>query len=233
MLTKADRDQSQQATDWDRYYLSVPFTAKLTRRCSAAMLVDAIKRHGAPAAADGRLSIVEIGGANSCFVDRILAAIQCQTYHVVDNNRYGLDLLAKRAGRREAVRLHRQSVLDLQMDVEADLVFSVGLVEHFDPAGTRRAVLSHFDVLRPGGIAIILFPAPTLLYRLARAAIAAMGAWKFPDERPLKPAEVLGVASERGEILERKTLWPLILTQEMIIARKAPASGPLPAGRRG
>ncbi len=224
VFTRMRRKPGLKATDWDRYYAHVPFTAKLTRRYSTAVLLDAVKRYGAPGGADERLSIVEMGGANSHLMDRILAAVRCRAYHVVDTNRYGLELLAKRTGPGEVVRLHRRSVLDPQPEMEADVAFSLGLVEHFDPAGTRGAVLAHFDVLRPGGVAIIAFPAPTLPYRVARAAITAIGMWKFPDERPLKPAEVLAAAGERGEILERKTMWPLILTQEVIVARKVPAS---------
>jgi glycosyltransferase involved in cell wall biosynthesis/SAM-dependent methyltransferase len=208
------REQAGTATDWDRYYKTVPFTAKLTRRYTSAALVGAMKRHAGPAG----MSIIEIGGANSCFMDRILRETGCRTYDVVDNNQYGLDLLERRAGGK--VGLHLRSVLDLTPDMQADLVFSVGLVEHFDTADTRRAVLAHFDVLRPGGTAIITFPTPTLLYRATRRLIEAVGMWGFPDERPLEAAEVIAAIRQRGEVLEQKILWPLVLTQGFVVARK-------------
>jgi hypothetical protein len=210
----------KEATDWDRYYKSVPFTAKLTRRYSTAVLLAAIQRHAVPAAPDRQLAITEIGGANSCFIESILAKTSCRSYDVIDTNSYGLSLLEKKAGLSRAVRLHQQNVLDLSMDSKADIVFSVGLVEHFDPAETRQAVLSHFDILRSGGIAIITFPTPTWLYRAARKLIETIGMWKFPDERPLSPSEVAAAVRERAAILEQKTLWPLILTQHIIVARK-------------
>ena len=102
----------------------------------------------------------------------------------------------------------------------ADVVFSIGLVEHFDVERTHQAVLAHFDVLRPGGTAIITFPTPTLLYRITRSLIETAGMWKFPDERPLQPPEVIAAIRERADILSQKTLWPLILTQHMVVARK-------------
>jgi hypothetical protein len=210
----------KRATDWDRYYKSVPFTAKLTRRYSTAVLLDAIQRYAAPATPDGQLSIMEIGGANSCFMDSILAKIPCRSYDVIDTNSYGLSLLEKKAGLSRVVRLHQQNVLGLSMDSKVDVVFSVGLVEHFDPMGTRQAVLSHFDVLRSGGIAIITFPTPTWLYRASRTLIEAIGMWKFPDERPLNVSEVAAAVKQRAAMLEQKTLWPLILTQHMIVAGK-------------
>jgi SAM-dependent methyltransferase len=163
---------------------------------------------------------VEIGGANSCFIDSIMAAIETRLYDVIDTNEFGLSLLARRFGEAGKVGLFRQSVLALAYDRPADLVFSVGLVEHFMPAETRAAVLAHFDALRPGGTLILTFPTPTLLYRVTRKLIEMCGMWKFPDERPLQPGEVLAAIRERGEILYRKTLWPQILTQHLVVARK-------------
>ena len=52
--------------------------------------------------------------------------------------------------------------------------------------------------------------------------------WKFPDERPLQPAEALASIRERGEVLCRRTLWLLILTQHLVVARKF-AVGAAPA----
>jgi len=210
------RQPRRTSTDWDRYYKTVPVTAKLTRRYTSAALIGAMKRHaGKPG-----ISIIEIGGANSCFMDRILRETGCRSYDVVDNNRYGLELLQRRAGDQGTVRLHLRDVLELTSEMQADLVFSVGLVEHFEPAETRKAVLAHFDVLRPGGTAIITFPTPTLLYRAARRLIEAAGMWGFPDERPLQAAEVIAAIRERGEVLEQRVLWPLILTQGFVVARK-------------
>ena len=203
------------ATDWTRYYASVPATARLTRRYTTAVLIDAIRRH---AGSDSGLSILEIGGANSCFLDRIMAAVRCARYDVVDTNRYGLSLLQERAG--AIVHLHEQNVLALSLNREADIVFSVGLVEHFAPPETRAAVRAHFDVLRPGGTAIITFPTPTPLYRVARRFLELAGMWKFPDERPLDPREVIAALRDRADVLYQKTLWPLVLTQHVIVARK-------------
>ncbi|HEY2017069.1 MAG TPA: class I SAM-dependent methyltransferase, partial [Bryobacteraceae bacterium] len=213
------RQEMQRATDWDQYYTQVPSTARLTRRYTTSVLIQAIRRYAAPGRGDG-LSIVEIGGANSCFLDSILASVKCASYDVVDTNQYGLSLLEKRAASNPVVRLHKQSVLSLSLDASADVVFSVGLVEHFDPHNTRAAVLAHFDVLRPGGIAIITFPSPTLLYRMTRRSIEAAGKWKFHDERPLERQEVLTAVRERGTVVFEKLLWPLFLTQGLVVVRK-------------
>jgi SAM-dependent methyltransferase len=213
---------SRIATDWDSYYQSVFPAAKLTRRYSASVLIDVMKRY-AHAQAGGALAMVEIGG-NSCFVDALVREFAPRSYDVVDLNRYGLDLLARRAGAAaelgRVLRLHHQSVLSMTLPAAADVAFSVGLVEHFDPAETHAAVRAHFSALRIGGLAIITFPTPTLLYRATRKLSEATGQWKFPDERPLAAKEVLTAVRERGEVLFEKTLWPLILTQHLVAARK-------------
>jgi SAM-dependent methyltransferase len=210
---------ASQVTDWNEYYRNIPATATVTRKYTAAVLVKMIRRYAVPLETSG-LSIVEIGGANSCFIHSIMASVGTRHYDVIDTNEFGLGLLAGRFGDARPVRLFRQSVLDLSYDEKADLVFSVGLVEHFTPADTRRAILAHFDVLRPGGTLIITFPTPTLLYRVTRRLIEICGMWKFPDERPLVPGEVLPLIRERGEIYCHKTLWPQVLTQHIVVARK-------------
>lgn len=203
------------ATDWDLYYASVPATARLTRRYTTRVLVDAIRKFGKP-----RMALVEIGGANSCFVESIVAAVSPGSYDVIDSNEYGLSLLAGRNTGGMTIGAHCQSVLGMSYARPADLVFSVGLVEHFEVADTRKAVLAHFDALDAGGVVLITFPAPTLLYRVARKAIEMAGMWKFPDERPLEPGEVLAAVRERGDVLFERILWPLVLTQYLVVARK-------------
>ena len=197
-------------TDWDRYYRLVPLTAHLTRRYTLSVLTKLLR-------AQPRVkTIVELGGANSCFLDGILAQIKVEHYHVIDQNEYGLDLLRQRP-----VTLHRADVLHLpELELQADVVFSVGLIEHFDLTGTRKAVQAHFKLLRPGGLAILSFPTPTWLYVSARAVTEVLGLWRFPDERPLHRQEVLRALNGLGEIVFEKTLWPLVFTQRIIAIRK-------------
>jgi putative flippase GtrA len=215
------------ATDWNSYYQSVPATAKLARRYTTRVLLRALAMAGADGHGEDR-TIVEIGGANSCFLDRIVAHVHPKAYHVVDNNRFGLDLLRARAQGGDRVIVHEQDVLNLSLPVQADVVFSVGLIEHFDEADTRRAVLAHFKVLNPGGYAIISFPTPTALYRVSRWFVDLIGQWKFHDERPLRRSEVVQAVGDLGQITFEKLLWPLVLTQRLMVFRKTgqPAAGP-------
>jgi hypothetical protein len=208
-----DRDA---ATDWTNYYENVPATAKLTRKYTTRVLIRALQKF----LGKERPSLVEIGGANSCFLDEILRTVRPTRVDIVDLNEFGLDLLRQRLGPEQPVVLHRQDCRTVSLPDSADAVFSVGLIEHFDPPSTREATLAHFRLSRPGGIVVITFPTPTWLYRMARVVCETLGLWKFPDERPLKRAEVLSSVQEQGTVLFEKTLWPLVFTQHMIVARK-------------
>ena len=213
-----EREPAPKLTNWDEYYTAVPFTARLTRKYTGAVLLGILRRL-ADSEPGGSRVLVEIGGANSCFFERIQGAINPQQYYVIDNNEYGLRLLQKRA-HQNCLCLLQEDVLDLRTRLQADVVFSVGLIEHFSPADTRRAVLAHFQLLRPGGYAILSFPTPTLLYRVARGLCEIAGLWKFPDERPLERDEVLGIVRDRGHVIHEKLLWPLVFTQHLIVVRK-------------
>lgn len=202
--------RSETATDWDQYYRSPAPTAHLTRRYTGRVIIDVLRRFG------GKVeTLAELGGANSCFLETIQREISPREYHVIDNNAYGLSLLEQRR-----VIAHRGDCLDLRLDLQADAVFSIGLIEHFDRAGTRKAVASHFALIKPGGCAIISYPTPTWLYRTARWLAEAAGVWQFPDERPLDRSEIEEAAREFGRIEFEKILWPIVFTQRLMVFRK-------------
>ncbi|HEU0123617.1 MAG TPA: GtrA family protein [Bryobacteraceae bacterium] len=208
-----------EATDWDSYYKNVPKTAHLTRKVTANAISHALTAFRAPNAPAP--VILEIGGANSCFMDRVVADLRPREYHVMDTNRHGLDLLERRsAGAASPVLCHEENCLHPSTRMEADIVFSIGLIEHFDPEGTRQAIKTHFDLLKPGGWALISFPTPTWLYRVARGMVSALGQWKFPDERPLQREEVAATLADYGEVVHERLLWPLIFTQRLMLVRK-------------
>jgi putative flippase GtrA/SAM-dependent methyltransferase len=206
------RRSQETATDWDNYYRSPAPTAHLTRRYTGRVVVGALRKFG------GKIErLAELGGANSCFLEKIQNEIAPREYHVIDTNAYGLSLLRDRH-----VVTHQDSCLDLHLELQADVVFSIGLIEHFDPAGTRKAVASHFALVKPGGCAIISYPTPTWLYRAARWLVEAAGMWQFPDERPLDRSEVEAAAREFGRVEFEKILWPIVFTQRLVVFRKNP-----------
>lgn len=206
------------ATDWDKYYDHPVPTARLSRRVTGRRLVRCFERF---APNSGRnLRWAELGGANSCFYDLLQTTFAPREYHVVDNNARGLELFRRRVGGTPTVGVHNQDVLSMDVRLDADVVFSVGLIEHFSEQGTRQAVASHFSLVRPGGLVLITFPTPTWLYRACRTMAEVLNVWRFPDERPLRYPEVAAAIAGHGDVLHHEIVWPIVLTQMFIVARK-------------
>jgi len=205
-------------TDWDEYYRS-PFPAtRFTRRITSGLILGMLRRALGEDPTGG--TIAEIGGANSCFLHAVIAGLRPREYHIIDNNALGLARTSPPSGTSTRVLLHHADVLSLGFDLQVDCVFSIGLIEHFDVEATRRAVRTHFDILKPGGIALISFPTPTLLYRVLRFAAESTNMWMFPDERPLGLDEVTAAASEHGTLLDHRLNWQIGFTQRMVVFHK-------------
>jgi hypothetical protein len=213
------------ATNWDEYYDATVPTAHLTRAYTLGWLKRQILQQSR---ALGRpVEIIEFGGGNSCFAEGLLKGVPISRYHVVDLNQKSLRLFSERlAGKTDAqLSVTRTDLLTATPDIPpADVVFSVGLIEHFDVAGTATVAGRHFEVVRPGGLVVVTAPTPTLLYRGVRGLAELTGQWKFPDERPLKWPELRKIGEGRGSLVKAEILWPLMLTQ-YAAAWRAEASG--------
>jgi SAM-dependent methyltransferase len=176
-----------------------------------------MRRHGPPTVT----SIFELGGANSCFYDAIRLRYPAAKYCAIDNNTFGLSLLEARYPNTPLLQTRNADGRTLTDTVaDGDIVFSVGLIEHFESEDTARIINKHFTLVRPGGIVIITFPTPTWLYRATRALAEGLGVWRFPDERPLTFDEVAGEVARLGTIVDRLVNWPIVLTQGVIVARR-------------
>tara|TARA_R110000868_G_scaffold125077_2_gene330607 strand:+ start:36039 stop:36575 length:537 start_codon:yes stop_codon:yes gene_type:complete len=167
-------------------------------------------------------SIAEFGGGNSCFHDGVLSSCKVAKYVIYDNNDIGVKKFHEKYKKNKTSSAINCDLLssDVEEKNEYDIVFSVGLIEHFDEAGTAELIKKHFDAVKPGGIVIITAPTPTILYRVIRCAAECLGVWRFHDERPLFKQEVHYQVEKFGEILNQKLLWAVGLTQYAVVARK-------------
>lgn len=214
-LFKSRQSESTQTTDWDAYYKKPAKSASLTRSITGAHLLSLLKRHHG----ESPPTVVELGGANSCFFKMLQKKLHPLSYTIVDNNPAGL-LATEQLVKDGAVRLICANILDHEFTGElADICYSVGLIEHFDVDGTNKAIEAHFRATKSGGIVLITFPTPTWLYRLTRTIIESLGLWIFHDERPLSIREVRDQVKKRGTILHESINWWIFLTQAIIVVR--------------
>ncbi|MGH9629643.1 MAG: glycosyltransferase, partial [Bryobacteraceae bacterium] len=118
------RRETASATDWDSYYRSVFPVARWTRQYTARALESTLLKFGR---LDRPLSIIEFGGANSCFARAITESVPTGSYYAADLNPFGLEMLAKRNDLPESVRGVHADVLRPEADLPAaDVVMSVG-----------------------------------------------------------------------------------------------------------
>jgi hypothetical protein len=205
--------QQIDATDWTSYYDRPFFLSRVTRPLGVRRLIKRLKDQGVPSGG----SFLELGGGNSCIFEAIGRAFQPKRYVAADANELGLRLLQERGGSCVEV-----ACVDLlggpAPQGPYDVVFSIGLIEHFDVAGTRTIVRRHFESVRPGGLVLMTFPTPTATYRMSRWVSERLGLWKFPDERPLEISEVLGNCGGAEVLYSGVGRWTPF-TQAVVVAR--------------
>ncbi len=209
---------SEKPTDWDAYYKKPAKATSITRRISAAKIQKVLKEP----LSHQNVSVCELGGANSCFAEGFLKNARLQKYHVIDSNAYGIDLFLQRFSSDKRVTAEQRDALLLAEGyADYEVVYSVGLIEHFDKEGTQKCIEGHFHSCRPKGTILMTFPTPTLPYRIIRKSAELMGIWAFPDERPLTFDEV-NTAIERcgGKITHQSINWWIGLTQGYVVIEK-------------
>lgn len=213
----------QKQTDWDSYYKNPYFFSRITREISAMKLKRIISRYLGGEGGD----VVELGGGNSCFYRMICETFRIKRYTIVDNNELSLQKFSSvdESPSNTLTKLINCDILNQQelikmLSDQADIVLSVGLVEHFSGANFTKVIESHFALAKSNGIVIITFPTPTFLYKITRKLSELIGLWIFYDEIPLKMSEVREAVRAFGIIESEEINWPIILTQGIIVIRK-------------
>jgi SAM-dependent methyltransferase len=209
----------QNKTDWDKYYQKPYITARYSRKISRNRFFYYLKKY-VPQPEWGGLRIAELGGAGSCYYDHIQEKLSPKKYIIIDNNRTGLQMMEEKIKGKDNVDLLDIDVLEFNGKMELDLVYSIGLIEHFPLHERQKVIRVHFDLLKPGGIAILSFPTPTFLYLMTRQLSKMLNLWIWHDEIPLEVDEVIQLMNPFGTVKETKILWPMILTQAMIVVQK-------------
>jgi cyclopropane fatty-acyl-phospholipid synthase-like methyltransferase len=141
---------------------------------------------------------------------------------VLDNSVEGMRLARQRFGPAYGDRVGyvADDVFTADPGRRFDVVFSVGLIEHFDDREMQKLIALHRHWVEPDGLVLIAVPTPTIFYRAVRTGAEVLGMWKFPDERPVPQARLAALMRSAGmDVLFERTLWSQVLTQAIIAAR--------------
>lgn len=215
------RGPSEERTNWEEYYRR-PFPASRWSRGIMSRMLRALIAAHAPSRRP--LSVLELGGGNSCFLDGLMRDFDLAHYVILDNSPEGMRLARERFGPAYGDRVDYISddVFAAEPERTFDLVFSVGLIEHFDDRMMQRLIGLHRRWAAPDGLILIAVPTPTLFYRLFRTGAEVLGLWKFPDEHPVPRRALTELMRREGmEIVFERTLWSQVLTQAIVAARPA------------
>ena len=171
------------------------------------------------------LAVLELGGGNSCFLDGLMQQFTMAPYVVLDNSPEGMRLARERFAPTygERVGYINDDVFAADPDRRFDVVFSVGLIEHFDDHAMQKLIGLHRRWAAPDGLVLIAVPTPTIFYRIFRTGAEILGLWKFPDEHPVPRARLAALMRDEGlDVIFERTLWSQVLTQAIVAARPAP-----------
>ncbi len=215
---KGDIMVKTESTNWDLYYSRPNKFSRITRNFTINNILKIFISY-----TPSVKNIIELGGANSCIYETVRNEFPEVEYCIIDNNEIGLNLFRTKYGSKRAVKLINADLTkDLNSLELADIVFSLGLIEHFSPINTAYIIKQHFKLVKNNGLVVITFPTPTWLYRVSRAVAEYLGLWIFHDERPLRMEEVIDEMKKHGEIQQSYVNWKIIFTQGVVVAKSNP-----------
>lgn len=204
-------------TNWTEYYSKKKsIFSTITQKFTEELIETAVKRY---ANTDG-ISILELGGGNSCFVDAISCIQGVERYDVIDNNRLSIDLFQKKQLSVKSKGIMANLLDDIRFEDQYDFVYSIGLIEHFSREDIGRLIQRHFDACKEGGCVLISYPTPTKKYKFWRKLMELTHVWQFWDERPLTYADIKDFITPLGKVCEITINKKLLLSQQVLICTK-------------
>lgn len=206
----------EKSTDWTKYYSKKKSAfSNFTQRFTLSKI---LSDYDTLSQLMEIRDVIELGGGNSCFAEALCRQRKLWSYDIIDNNELAVALFQKK---KLDCLSHNGIIMDLTEEFEPskkyDLVYSIGLIEHFKPKEREQVIRAHFSLCREGGGVLISFPTPTLKYRFWRKVLEVMNLWQFYDEMPLLYEDVENILTECGKVVKVEINRKLFLTQMVVL----------------
>ncbi len=216
-IKRLQKENQIRATDWTAYYRrKKSIFSTITQKITMRFLSKRFKEIGM----DSHWSILECGGGNSCFAKYIVQNFHVKQYDIADNNSLAIEKARVMPEINNAKYLNlTENIEDKSLIQKYDLVYSIGLVEHFDTDEQMRVIKNHFNFVRPGGYVLISAPTPTIKYRFYRKCMEIMHVWRFWDETPITQIDFVKKMENYGEIIFAGVNKRLPLTQFVVVIK--------------
>lgn len=214
-----ETEKNYDVTNWTEYY-SKPKSkfSTVTQKITLKKLCYYFEKYSRR-----NCDIIELGGGNSCFAINLLnnSQLEIKSYSIVDNCKVAVDKFKRMRlpGEAYVADLTADNALN-EINNLYDVVYSVGLVEHFRGENIEKIILNHYRLCNTGGMVLITVPTPTIQYRLIRKCMEILNVWVFPDEKPIQYRDISDIINKYGEVVDVKINRKLPLTQLIIVTLK-------------
>ncbi len=210
--------KTYEKTDWDIYYSNPKsWFSNQTQKITIKLLGKIIREN-----ISQPLRIVECGGGNSCFAKDFRKMLNVKEYDIIDNCETALAKTDMNQYVDNAYKIDLTDSSGVKDDTKEkyNLVYSVGLVEHFSDNDRAIVIKQHFDLCEKNGFVLITAPTPTLKYRFIRRMMEIFGLWQFWDEKPIEKRILENELKEYGTIVFSDINKKLPLSQVVVLVKK-------------
>ena len=201
-------------TNWKKYYSKKPLKIVEKKRLNNInYILKVLKENNFKGG-----KVLEYGGGNSSVAEAISKNYNIDKFTIVDSNEYGIELLDNK----NIKNLNKkcESIFDYNDKIEYDLIYSVGLIEHFQGKELEKCIKRHFKYAKNNSLVLFTFPVPKMKYKVIRFIYEIFNKWQYTDEVPLKKVYVEYLLKKHGKILYSEVNKGLILPQAIILVKK-------------
>lgn len=173
------------ATNWDRYYKRIKIS-QITLGFIWKAYLDLLNgvHFRQP------VKVIELGCGTGYNTLQIAKLFPVSKVTLVDANPYVLAVAEKKLSRLKCKKeFMLKDLFNLDLSEKYDIVHSQGLLEHYPLEHRRKLVQLHKESLATDGVAIIIVPTPSPVYKLWRGMLEMMHLWIYTDEVAITRAE--------------------------------------------
>ena len=209
-------------TDWNKYWDNP----------DAFILKYFFHRHQFKALADllkninfkDPIEILEFGSGSGAEAKWLCQRFKVKKITCIDSNDNMLNLSRKILANVQCeVDLLNLDFFNYESDKQYDIVYSGGVIEHFEPEKRYELLKKHCSATRPDGFCLLYFPTPTKSYWFFRKIYEILGIWIFTDEVPLEADVVIEeMKSLNFNAIKSNIFWKHFLTEAGIIFKRNP-----------
>ncbi len=166
------------------------------------------------------IKILELGAGSGYNSLNLAVKFKASKVVLVDFNDNALKSSRNRFKGRFNSQFLKKDVFDLNINGKFDIVHSQGLIEHFQGRKLKELLRIHLRFAKKNGLIILIYPTPTISYRIIRKLAEIAKKWIFADEVPLRKEQLINLMSENNVELINSTRIHCGITEDGLLFMK-------------